>query len=315
MKKFICLLVFFGTGLLGMAFIADIVLSKRLKKSTIRMLIGWNEIYSGNLQHNVLIMGGSRAWVQYSPQILDSILGVNSYNLGIEGSPVDRQILKYDAYRRMNNKPEIIIQDIGFATVGRSTGYEREQFFPYFFDASLLNDLSKNEKFSFFEKYIPVYRYIGYSPLIQEGIFLKVPEAILKKGYYGMDKEWDGSEFEKQTHIDYMQDSLALLLFDNYLAKAYSENIKVIFVYAPVYIGVTEKLHNVKGMYQMFDSLAQKYNIPIINYNYAPISYDTANFYNATHLNKKSAELFSIQLAHDLDSLGVRFYKNDINNN
>ena len=269
------------------------------------MLVGWNEIYSGNLNSNVLIMGGSRTWVQYSPHILDSILGVDAYNLGIDGSQFDRQLLKYDAYRRWNNKPEAIIQNIDFATIGISNGYEKEQFFPYFFDDLLLKDASKFEKFNILEKYVPAYRYLGYSQLIQEGIFLPQTEAILKKGYYGMDKTWDGALFKEQTNINYLQDSLVLSMFDTYLAKAHAENIRIIFVYAPVYIGVTQKLQNVEGMYQMFDSLAWKYNIPILDYNDDPLSHDTVYFYNATHLNKKSAELFSAKLAHDIDSLGI----------
>ena len=298
-------MIFFGTGLLGLAFMADYVITKRLQKSTTRMLVGWNEIYSGNLQHDVLIMGGSRAWTQYSTHILDSILDVNSYNLGIDGSGFNRQILKYDTYRRWNNKPKVIIQDIGFATIQITSGYEREQYFPYFFDDLLKTGSSKFENFNIFEKYIPAYRYIGYNQLIQEGIFLPVPEAILKKGYYGTDKQWDGSAFREQTKINYVQDCLVLSSFDKFLAMAYSEDIKVIFVYAPLYIGVTEKLQNVEGMYQMYDSIARKYNIPILDYNDDLMSYDSLSFYNATHLNRKNAELFTIKLAHDIDSLGI----------
>ena len=316
MKKFIYLLAIFGAVLLGLAYVADDVLSKRLKKSKLRMLVGWNEIYSGNLQHEVLIMGGSRAWTQISPVILDSILGIDSYNLGIDGSSFNRQILKYDTYRRFNNKPKAIIQDIGFATIQITSGYEREQFFPYFFDDSLKTESAKFEKFNILEKYIPAYRYIGYNHLIQEGIFLPVPEAVLTKGYFSIEQKWDGSAFKEQTKIDYMQDSLVLSSFEKYLAKAYAENIRIIFVYAPMYIGVIEKLQNVAGMYQMFDSLARKYDIPILDYQYTPMSYDTASFYNATHLNRKSAELFSVQLAHDIDSLGIfkNFDKNRIKN-
>jgi hypothetical protein len=96
-----------------------------------------------------------------------------------------------------------------------------------------------------------------------------------------------------------------LSLFDKYLAKAYSENIRVIFVYAPIYKGVIEKLQNVDGMYQMYDNFAQRYNIPILDYTFDSISYDTACFYNATHMNRKSAELFSVKLANDIDSLGI----------
>jgi len=307
MKKFILHIVIFGTIVLGLTFVADYVISKNLRKSTTRMLIGWNEIYSGNLCNEIVIMGSSKAWVQYSPQILDSILGIDSYNLGIDGSPINRQIIKYDTYRRFNAKPKIIIQDINMWAMGIRSGYEREQFFPYFSDDSLRTEISKYEKFGIFEKYFPVYRYIGYIDLILAGFGKKVlqDKIILKKGYFGSDAIWDGSKLAKQTEINYTQNSLALSLFDKYLAKAKLENIKVIFVYAPQYIEATKKIKNIEGMYAMYDSIAQKYNIPILDYNYDPISYDTIYFYNATHLNRKGAELFSAKLAHDIDSLGI----------
>ena len=291
--------------MLGLAFVTDFVITKRLQKSQTRMLIGWNEIYSGNLHSDVLIMGNSRAWTQYSPQILDSVLGVNSYNLGVDGSHINRQIIRYDTYRRMNKKPKAIIQNIDFSTIGIFFGYEREQFFPYFFDDSLKRASSNYENFSIPEKYLPAYRYIGHKQLIQEGIRLSDDKAVLAKGYYGIDKPWDGTFLNELTEINYLQDSFALSLFDQYLAKACSENIRIIFVYAPIYIGATEKLQNVEGMYRMYDSIARKYNIPVLDYNYAPMSYDTACFYNSTHLNRKSAELFSVRLAHDIDSSGI----------
>jgi lysophospholipase L1-like esterase len=55
----------------------------------------------------------------------------------------------------------------------------------------------------------------------------------------------------------------------------------------------------------MYDSIARKYNIPILDYHYDPISFDTAYFYNATHMNKRGAELFTAKLAHDIDSLRI----------
>lgn len=54
-------------------------------------------------------------------------------------------------------------------------------------------------------------------------------------------------------------------------------------------------------MYKAYQDVADKYYIPILDYNYHPISLDSTNFYNATHLNK----LFSKQLAIDLDSLDI----------
>ena len=313
MRKFILTGIIFSIGLFGLATFIDYVITKQLRKSTSQMLASWNDIYSGELQSDVVIMGNSRAWSQYSPVFLDSILGVNSYNLGFDGSPINRQIIKYDAYRRYNNKPQYIIQNIDFITIDIGSGYERQQFFPYFFDDSLIIDIYKYESFGFWEKVLPVYRYFGYPDLMQKAImpyYKYISDGNMQRGYYGKDFSWDGSALAKQGKIIYSQDSLALHLFDEYLAKAYSEGVKVIFVYAPSYIAATEKIKNIEGMYEMYDSIARKYNIPILDYNYAPISYDTTYFYNAIHLNKKGAEFFSTILAHDIDSLGILIEKN-----
>lgn len=305
MKKFIFTIIIFGIGLLGLASIADFVISANLRKSKARMLIGWNDIYSSNICSDVVIMGNSRAWVQYSPQILDSVLSVNAYNLGVDGAPMKRQILKYNTYRRFNTKPKLIIQNIDFKTMIGFTGYEREQFFPYFFDDSIKKAVAKDEKINFMERYLPVYRYIGYNDLILAGLEVKEywDKAIIEKGYFGMNKTWEGTKIPET--ITYFQDSLALLFFDKYLEKSQSEGIQVLFVHAPIYIAATEIIDNIEGMYQMYDSIACKYGIPILDYTHFPINNDTTYFYNATHLNKRGAEHFTKQLAHDIDSLGI----------
>ena len=58
-------------------------------------------------------------------------------------------------------------------------------------------------------------------------------------------------------------------------------------------------------MFLMFDNIAKKYDIPILNYTYDSLSYDTLYFYNAMHLNKMGAEIFSTKLARDIDSRGI----------
>ena len=301
MKKFILHIIIFGTIVLGLAFVADYVISKNLRQQTNMMeLYSWNAIYSGNLHSDLIIQGSSRGYVNYNPQILDSILGVNSFNLGNSTNMIVRQIIKYNTYRRFNIKPKYIIQNIDCMTIQFNNEF-REQFFPYFFDDSLRRAIAEYENFSLFEKYFPAYRYMSYYSFTTT---LGGTKDKGIKGYYGLDRQWDGSRIP-ETEIDYDQDSVALSLFDKYLAKAYSENIKVIFVYAPMYMALTEKIKNMEGMYQMYDSIARKYDIPILDYNFDPMSYDTIYFFDATHLNKRGAEHFSVKLAHDIDSLGI----------
>ena len=307
MKKFILQIIIFGTILLGLAFVADYVISRNHRKSSISpMLLVWNNIYSGKIQSDVIIMGNSRVFCQYNPQILDSILGVNSYNLGINGRSINSQIIVYNTYRRFNAKPKFIIQNIDFNTMMIRKGFQREQFFPYFFDDSLRTAISEYEKYNVLEKYFPAYRYIGYNEFVQIGLGLMKGKIFNQvKGYLEHDKKWDGTKYNEVKELFYAQDSAMLVLFDKHLSKSYSENIKVIFVYAPLYIGATKKIKNLEGMYAMYDSIAKKYSIPILDYTYDSLSYDTIYFYNANHLNKKGATLFSIKLARDIDSLGI----------
>jgi len=307
MRKFISHTVFFVLCVIIFLIVFDYFISNQLRKrdNVVRNIV-WKEIFTGKLQSDVVVMGSSRAWSQYNPIILDSILNINSYNLGIDGRGINSQILRYDTYQRLNVKPKLIIQNIDMTTIDKDNAYCREQFFPYFFDKTFRQEVVELENLSFADMYIPAYRYAGYFHKILSWLGAVKPEnSTLTKGYRGKDLKWDGSKFKKLTEINYLHDSLSLSQFDRYLAKANSENIKIIFVYAPTYIGATEKIKNIEGMYIMYDSIAQKYDIPILDYNYSFISYDTAYFHNATHLNKIGADLFSAKLAYDIDSLGI----------
>ena len=93
--------------------------------------------------------------------------------------------------------------------------------------------------------------------------------------------------------------------FDVFLGQMKDQNVKIVFVYAPIYIGLTNKVDNLVDFYETFQSYSDKYQIPILDYTYHYLSYDTSYFYNALHLNKTGAELFTTKLCHDLDSLGL----------
>ena len=60
-----------------------------------------------------------------------------------------------------------------------------------------------------------------------------------------------------------------------------------------------------KEIHQMYYDLSMRYELPMLDYSNCYLSQDTTYFYNATHLNKTGSDLFSAQLAYDLDSLGI----------
>ena len=307
MKRFIKKVFIYCLVLFAFAFCVDYHISHYLRYNKDREFKAWGDLYNQQLSSEVVINGSSRAWVQYNPIVLDTILNTSSFNLGIDGSAINRQILKYKVYcKQQKTLPKLIIQNLDFATMVQTSGYEREQFFPMFiFDRESMKQFSQYENFDFFEKYIPCYRYIGYPKIVQSafGMNQLYYGDTLIKGYCAQNRTWDGTEFNKIETINYSQDPDALNMFDGFLNDVTEKGTKVFFVYAPIYIGVSKKIVNIEGMYEMYDTLAKKYNIPILDYNYDSICYDTTYFYNATHLNKKGSELFSVKLAHDIDSL------------
>lgn len=308
MNKYLLNTLIFAIVCLVSAFVLDIILSSRLRSNKNRIYAAWNQVYTDTTNYDLIIAGNSRAYVQYDPIIVDSICHINSYNLGNNASPISRQIIKYKKYCDMHQSPKYLIQNIDLWTMALHSGVEREQFYPYFFyDRELINKLDEYEHFSFMEKYFPCYRYLGQEDVIIESLFNDNRQhtfTSLNKGYAGSDNTWDGSSLANTDSVVCLYEQDAIDLFIEFINEVQRDGTQIIFVYAPIYHKVREKMTNEKCMLEMYNTIARRFDIPILDYNDIPMCYDTTYFYNGTHLNKIGAELFTTKLAFDLDSLG-----------
>lgn len=308
MKKFLIgTLLFFGILFL-LAWTADLWITHQFKKLETSPFGNWNDIYDSNIQSDVLIIGSSRAYVQFNPRILDSALHINFYNLGMNGRAVESQVIKYHTYRRLHNaKPKLILFEIYQGTLDTSDGFDRIQFVPYLKDPVLWNDIRKVDNFSWADCHIPCWRYGQYKKEVIDVIKGKSdfcnPKYKLYKGFCDFDRPWDGSKLAKIDTLHHSRIPSAIHELKQFLQECQQEDIRVVFVIAPYYIGATKKIDDLDGMYKLFYSITEPYQIPIMDYTNDPLSCDTAYFYNNSHLNRKGATLFSKKFAHDLDSL------------
>ena len=303
MKKFIYNLLIFVLPVWFVLTIVDLMFSSIAKRSNNYAIESWYDLMKGDIEADVIIMGSSRAWVQYNPLILDSILNINSYNLGIQGRHHHSEIKKYHLFnKRHNKKPRLIVQNIDiFELNAIDGGYNMYQFFPYFWERDMRREFINDEPLNAAEKYLPMYRFIHF------GIrtFLPSDNKYLTKGFRGQITPWNGEAFMKVDSIRFVANDSVLRMFDTYLAEARADGIKVLFVYAPIYIGATRKVTNIEQMYDTYQTFAKKYEIPILDYSQMEICYDTTYFYNAMHMNKLGAEVFSDSLATDIKRLGI----------
>ena len=299
MRHFIYKILIFGIISLLLCSVIDYAYSRVLIRSNDARYESWYDLMHGRIDADIVISGNSRAWVQIDPMILDSILNVSSYNLGMNGSAVDRQVRKYKVFKKYNKTPKLIIQNIDFQSLSDcNRGYEREQFYPYFWSPSVREEFYETEPFSLAERYIPLFRYGGnfgfYFPSSQ-------PRHLIK-GYMGGDLKWDGRKLDEIDSISFSYDKSIAKLFNEFLFEMRNNGVKVVFVYTPIYVGATNKMTNLDEMYDFYRKIAEKYNIPILDYTYLDICNDTTYFYNSMHLNRIGAELFTKRLAKDLKS-------------
>ena len=284
----------------------DYAFSSFLSHSIKRKYVRWREVIYDSIDADLLILGSSRAGVQYDPYIIDTALHINSYNLGIDASCLNRQLLKFRIYKYYQNRnAKMIIVNIDYySSLGYTVKNEREQFFPYLLKQFAREEMKRIEPFSFGELYLPMYRYYKHGVY---SIFLDSHrDSTLYKGYRGEVANWDGSAFSEINTLHFITDDERTEKdFDVFLGQMKDQNVKIVFVYAPIYIGLTNKVDNLVDFYETFQSYSDKYQIPILDYTYHYLSYDTSYFYNALHLNKTGAELFTTKLCHDLDSLGL----------
>lgn len=289
----------------ALAFIADVIITRQLQQLESSPFANWNDIYKGDIDCDLLIMGSSRAFVQFNPKILDSCLNVRSYNLGANGRPADAQILKYNIYREQGNaKPKVILYEIYPGTLDTSNGYERIQYLPHLKHPSLWWKTRQLEHFSWADCFVPCYRFLKYKEdirhILQKDSYYTRPENKSYKGFQDFDKKWDGSAYAKIDSIDYQRNEQVQLLFEDFLDRCRQEQIKVILVKAPYYIGATEKIRDLEGFNVLYEDIARRHQLALLDYTYDTLCYDTTQFYNATHLNRTGATRFSQKLSENL---------------
>ena len=122
------------------------IVDKGLRKSKYSFYAVWNDIYGGKVNSDMIFMGNSRTYVMLSPKIFDSVLGFNTYNLGMNGWGFGMEYTRFKIYLQHNPKPKYILQNVDIGVLGdRPDLYEYAQFLPYLNDTLLINVINIQE--------------------------------------------------------------------------------------------------------------------------------------------------------------------------
>lgn len=308
MKKFLKIFGIFIFVLWVCALTLDVIITNGLRHFDTRRLSTWNDIYDGKVDGDIIALGSSRIWSGVNTYVLDSMLKCNSYNIGLDGHPIDLQIVRYNTYRRFNGKPKILLLNADFlSTLGNTSeeGYEREQFFPYIWDDSLINVVKERKKITILDRYVPLYRYIGYRKWIDFGwgyYFGRkdLVEGGMHKGHLGVTYGWSRGSLDTDTIFSASTDATAAQMMDKFIQDLTADSVLVILMKTPVYLPLRDKFCNIEFSDSVYDSFAQKYNIPVLDFYFEELCSDSTNFYNPSHMNKKGSEVFTRRLCETI---------------
>ncbi|OJJ20847.1 hypothetical protein BKI52_09705 [marine bacterium AO1-C] len=290
----------------------EYIITQGLQKSNYNFYKEWNEITKGKVNADVIINGSSRAWVHVSPKILDSVLKVNAYNLGFNDLEFRAQYHKFQEYLMYNAPPKIVVQTLDvFSLKSRDYLFDPAQYLPFFTHPSVRKCTQHSSLFSKVDFYLPLIRYFKYRSIAKLGVkefFSPSTHPNTRyKGYKGLDRTWttkvpqDTNMFHQEKVIPIAKYNIQLL--DRFLKECQQQKIKVVLVYPPEFIDGQSHHINRREVMKIYQSLAKKYKVKLLDYSQDEISHQKQLFYNVQHLNRKGAETFSKKLALDIQKL------------
>jgi hypothetical protein len=309
MKKLFLTVLYFSIPVILFVFIADWFLTSSLKQSREGEFGVWNDIYNGKVNSDIVVYGSSRAMVHMDPRIISDSMQTTCYNLGINGHNFWLTYLRHKELLKFNKKPKLIIHSIDvFTLTKRPDLFNSDQFLPYMMNNRDVEEaISSYKGFGFYDFHLPLLRYSGKYKTIG-GIFKYMIRPTASdsgryRGFSAQNHSWnDDLERAKIKFADFRVDldTASISLFDRYIRECIADGIEIVFVYTPEYIEGQEFVKNRREILDTFKEFAVKYNLKYIDYSADSISYQKKYFYNASHLNKEGAELFTAKLVNDL---------------
>lgn len=179
----------------AIALYIDKRLTTSIRNSQVREYQIWEDIFHSRISADMIVLGSSRAYAHYNPAVFDTLLGIDFYNLGLNGKLSDMDIFRYHQYKKYgNHSPLFVIWDLMPTSFEYSGAYSDEQFMGYITNSDLWEEVKRHKKsVTIFDRYVPLLRYW------RRDMIHNYPHAVMDvyKGYRKEYEPYDASELRK----------------------------------------------------------------------------------------------------------------------
>ena len=303
MKKYLIEILVLACVFLGPLYMLQAIVDIRARNNylngTYRTL---NTALDKKVDADIVIFGNSRAQCHFDTHVMDSVLSVNCFNMGLSGFPFDiqyHQVIK--PYLQKNTTPKLIIYEISpQACLEHWNSIFQYSFLPYINDKHYDYYLGICDEISRIDRILP-FKYRGRS---------------IKSFYHELNSEFgkdDGKDcFTPHNRtgysLNFITDSIyrvennpqIVSQFQEFVQDCKENSIELLFVTTPMHEEDFFNHCHTNEFMMMVDTLSNWTNR--LDYSLMFKS-DTTYFVESTHLNAYGASIFSKKCAEDIKEL------------
>lgn len=297
--------------------------------------LAFHEFYNQD-KIDLAVIGPSRVYKGFYPELADQILGVNTFNMGTSSQTFDGGY--YYLKELINNyKPEVVYFDVEFDFLRRGIGGQKSSWiisdymrginrYRYIFDVFdkkerpiMLSQIYRNKKnitWSYCKNNLMAKLDLNYWTFSSENKYYSNYGAYIGKGFVANSKK----PYAEYTYFAYKDtygefDTVSPEKYNpetiDYLTKSIEicqkNGIKIVLITMPESNLYLSRAGDYQNFTDYINEIADKYKIEYYDFNLlVSDSFDDSEFYNLDHLTMEGAEHFTrllCDLYKDSDNL------------
>ncbi|WP_282042560.1 hypothetical protein [Winogradskyella flava] len=292
------------------AFIYEYPAYKAIKNKTHKNYLKWNSIHSNKNAYDLIVLGSSRSYTGFNPNIIDEGLNLESFNMGTSAQDIAESYYTLVEILDYQNPKYVVLETY------LDLSDDSHDYYQIFSNASFFN--SKKNKYSLIaEGYgtkgignylIPLMKFNQYIKKEITSLFSennkKPPKKNWYKGFYRDTVVVTKEQIKAFGPIsNYNNKSFNRERFDTYFNKIYeltkSKGIKLFTLRTP-YPPTRIKINDNKDEENFYKDYFQDYNdvgyFDLNNYKINKFTYSDTDFSDYHHANYTGASIMSQQL-------------------
>lgn len=260
---------------------------------------------------DLLFLGSSRVEMHYDPAIIDSLCGLNSFNLGVKGATPRVALAALKAYLHNSDAPEQIVYDVDYHFLKFNSEEIKEfnNYFPFLRNPVLLEEFSRID---------PRMRHFHFNP------FYSWPYTGMKNistslhGWMGIPNRTDSLYYKGHLKESFLpaldlKKAQAYQSWFHPVERAYLDSlmdfcegrkIRLSFVTSPMFAGGKVDLLNKEAMVRQLKVTFGNRGYTYYDLSSLPFCHRRDLFVDHFHLNRHGAREFSLYFA--------RFFNNNL---